>query len=355
MSQTKEIATIQDGKEILDILESSPAKGRMELLYTRRPNACLSYKKESEEVEIFKVVENEKIIGTMAKIARKVYISEKESKASYLCGLKKNIHYKGNINWGKVWLKNLIDEETECYFCSILSDNNNAQNMFEKSRKKTLNMQLAANYRTYIIAPYFKFKVKDNAYVFKQAEEEDEQDIIAFLNREGKKKDFFPVIQKIEQFADLKITDFYILKDKDKIIAAGALWKQMGYKQYIVKKYRGIIKYVKLLNPILKMLGYIKLPKENELLNFPMLSFFISTNDDEEYYKIFLNHIVQVIKKQYSMFIIGTTQCNFASNIYRNIKTIHFDSKIYLVELIYGRGKTREVNKQSIWLECGLL
>ena len=355
MSQNVKNATIEDGKKILEMLESSPAKGKIELLYTRRPNAYLSYKKESEDVKILKVVENEEIIGTMAKVGRNVYINGEKNKISYLCGLKKDTNYKGNVNWGKVWLKNLTEKETECYICSVLNDNINAQNMAEKKRRKTLNMQLIGNYTTYIIAPYFKFKVKDNNYTFKQATEKEEQEIIDFLNCEGKNKDFFPVIKKIDQFTDLKVTDFYILRDEGKIIATAALWKQIKYRQYIVKKYKGIMRYAKLLNPILKMLGYIKFPKENKVLDFPMLSFFISKNDNEEYYKIFLNNIVQVIKKQYTMFIIGTTQCNFANNIYQGLKNIHFGSKIYSIDFIYGKGKKKKINKENIWFECGLL
>ena len=49
MSYITYLAREEDGEEILEILESSPAKGSIELLYTRRPNAYVSYKKESKE------------------------------------------------------------------------------------------------------------------------------------------------------------------------------------------------------------------------------------------------------------------------------------------------------------------
>lgn len=355
MSHTTYLAEPKDGERILEILECSPAKGSIELLYTRRPNAYLSYKKESNESDIYVVKENEEIIGTAAEIVRKVYIGGNTKKLGYLCGLKKDINYQGNVNWGKVFIKNLVKKDIDCYFCSIISDNKNTQKMFEKKRRKTMNMEYLQGYTTYMLAPYFRFKLKDKGYIFKQAEKADEQGIINFLNSEGRKKEFFPVFESLDQFTNLEVKDFYILKNKDEIIAVGALWNQVEYRQYIVKKYKSIMKLARFVNPILRLLGYIELPKENENINFPMLSFFISKDDNEEYYKAFLNNINQEIKKEYGMFVIGVAESNFANNIYKKLRNIHFDTKIYSIDFILGNGQKQEINKEKIWLECGLL
>ena len=109
------------------------------------------------------------------------------------------------------------------------------------------------------------------------------------------------------------------------------------------------------LNPILRMLGYIQLPKENENISFPMLSFFISRNDDEEYYKVFLNNITQVMKKG-GMFVIGISGANRGvRNIYNQLRNIHFDTRIYSIDFVAGKGKKTCINGDNIWLECGLL
>ena len=42
MSESTYLASPEDGKEILRILESSGAKGSIELIYTRRPDAYAS-------------------------------------------------------------------------------------------------------------------------------------------------------------------------------------------------------------------------------------------------------------------------------------------------------------------------
>ncbi|MBQ9624547.1 MAG: hypothetical protein IJR47_00415 [Clostridia bacterium] len=355
MSQKVELATAQDGERLLELMEATSAKGKIELIYTRRPNAYLSYQREGGAVKVLKVVENEQIIGSVAKITREMYIDGERERVCYLCGLKKDESYAGNINWGKAFLRSVLDEECHRYICSVLSDNDKAKNMAKKVRRHTVNFELLTEYTTYIIAPYFQLEVKENHCAFRQANKNDEKILLEFLNSEGSKKNMFPVFKSINQFADLCIKDFYILEDKGKIAAVGALWNQTQYKQYVVKKYNGAMRFARALNPLLKRMGYITLPRENEGFDFPMLSFFISRNEDENYYKVFLNNIVEVIKKQYGMFVVGTAKEYFANDIYKKLKSINFKSQIYAVHLVDLQEKRQNIKTQNIWLECGLL
>ena len=348
-------ATTEDGERILEILESTPAKGSIELLYTRRPNAFLSYQMESDEAYVYVVKEEDKTLGTVAEIVRRVYIGGEIKKLGYVCGLKTAPEYEGNVNWVKTFIQNLVKEDIDCYFCSIINENETARKLFEKKRKRTMNMNFLTGYTTYMLTPYFRFKVKSKGYEFSQICKEDEKEVLEFLNKEGRKKDFFPVIDNLSQFTDLESNDFYVLKKDNRIVAVGALWKQTGYRQYIVKKYRGLLKFGRCINPVLKLLGYISLPKENEVLKFPMLSFFISEENKEEYYKMFLNYIHPIIKKNYGMYVIGTNGDGTLNQILKKVRNIHFDTRIYEIEFIIGNGKKADVDKTDIFLECGLL
>ena len=99
MSQQTILAELDEGKRILEILETSPAKGAIELLYTRRPNAYESYHKESNDVRVHVIKDEEAIIATSAEIIRDVYINGEVKKTSYLCGLKKDPYYDGVVNF----------------------------------------------------------------------------------------------------------------------------------------------------------------------------------------------------------------------------------------------------------------
>ncbi len=94
----------KDGERILEILECSPAKGSIELLYTRRPDAYISYQKECEEAFVYVAKEDEKVVATVAELTRRVYIGGENKKAAYICGLKKDINRPGAVSFGKAFL-----------------------------------------------------------------------------------------------------------------------------------------------------------------------------------------------------------------------------------------------------------
>ncbi len=355
MSHLMRPARPEEGIRILEILESSPAKGSIELLYTRRPDAYRSYQKESPEVHVFSVEDEGKIIATAAEIVHDMYIGGLPRKTGYLCGLKKDIAYLENIHWGRAFFRNIVKDHIDCYYCSVVDDNKRMNTVLERKRKRTVNNRFLQKYTTYMLAPYFHFKVDDGGCEFRRARPEDEAKLLEFFRAEGQKKEFFPVIASLNQFAHLSAEDFYFLQKDGEIVAAGALWNQSPYRQYLVKKYRGVLKFARFFNPLLKALGYIPLPKENETLSFPMLSFFLAEGDSEIYYKSFLNHIIPEIRKNYTMFVIGTAESYFANNIYKKLRNIHFDTRIYSVDFAFVKGKTLPINPRALWLECGLL
>ncbi len=355
MSQIIGPADPRDGKRILEILESSPAKGSMELLYTRRPDAYASYQKESPEVHVLTVRENETILATVAEIVRDDYIGGERRRVGYLCGMKKDAAYPNDIMWGRGLTENLVQADVNCYFCSVVSDNSAMQRTFSKKRKKTANMDDLGGYTTYLLSPRLRFKCQAAGCTFSRADRSCEREILQFLQSEGKRKDLFPVIESLDAFSDLQIEDFYVLREQEKIVAVGALWDQAGYRQYVVKRYRGMMRCARRLNPILRWLRYIELPRENENVRFPMLAFFLSRDDNVAYYTTFLHHITRVIRESYGMFVIGVPRSNFAHRIYARTRNIHFDTQIYAVEFVAQREKTPAIDKENLWLECGLL
>ena len=354
MSESKYLASASDGKEILRILESSAAKGSIELIYTRRPDAYESYRKESGEARVFVSRNGDRIIGTCAEIVREVYIGGEICKAAYVCGLKKDAEYDGGVGLGARFLRDLRRDDIDFYFCSVVADNAHAQRMFEKSRR-LIEMKPMTGYKTYILSPKVRIKAPKHALIFRQATDRDKTRLLDFLNSEGKKKDLFPVIKTLDAFYNLSIEDFYLLLDGDRIVATAALWKQTEYKQYIVKQYRGLMRLARMANPILSACRYIKLPKENEPLDFPMLSFFLSQNDNEKYYRVMLSEIKKEIARTYGMFVIGLPRGHFAVPMFDKLPSISFETKLYEIHFPWSGQTYNPPNSQKAFFECGLL
>ena len=354
MSESVYKASPSDGKEILRILESSAAKGSIELLYTRRPDAYGSYMKESGEARVFVSKDGERIVGTCAEIIREVYIGGEIRKAAYICGLKKDADFEGGVGFGVRLLRDFCRDDIDFYYCSVVADNTEARGMFEKSRR-IISMTPMTAYKTYILNPKVRVKAPKHGFTFRRATENDREGLIGFLNTEGRKRDMFPVVRSLDAFSDLRIEDFCLLLDGGRILAAAAVWNQTSYKQYVVKKYRGLMRAARAANPLLSALGYIRLPREDQPLDFPMLSFFISENDSEEYYRILLCEIKKEIGKTYGMFVMGLPRSHFASPLLDRLPSISFETELYGISFPWSGQTDSAPHSQRVFLECGLL
>ena len=354
MSESKYQASSSDGKEILRILESSAAKGSIELIYTRRPDAYESYMKDTKDARIFISRDCDRAIGTCAELIREVYIGGEICRAAYLCGLKKDAEYEGGVGFGARFIKDLQQNDVDFYYCSVVAENTEARRMFEKSRR-LLSMSSITGYKTYIINPKVKIKAPKHAFTFRRATESDTSRLLDFLNTEGKRKDMFPAVKSLDDFYNLHISDFYLLLDGENIIATAALWNQTEYKQYIVKRYGGVMKLARIFNPMLSALRYIKLPKENEPLEFPMLAFFLCKDDNTEVCRIFLDEIKREIAKSYGMFVIGLPDSHFARPIMDKLPSISFKTEIYGINFPWSEQEYKIPDPQKSFFECGLL
>ena len=346
-------ATKNDGKKMLEVIESSPSKGVLQLLYTRRPNVYESYKKEDRN-SILKVVkdDNNDIIFQVAAVNQKFYIEGEEKEIYYVGGLRKNEKYKQQIHWTDMFSElNKILPKHE-FYCSILTDNKHAKDVLLKKRNGWPVFHEISNYYTNIFVPkaVLKNKWNNEKYEIQKLQKKNLKNIYNFLRTEGKKYNFFPVINDLENFADLYINNCYVLKNNNEILGFTALWNQENYKQFVVKKYGFPINILSKFNFITRKIGYIDFPKIDESFSFNYLSFFIVKNNNLDLYKILLYKICKELNGKIDSLVIGTTNDIFQNSIYNNIKKISFCSTIYY--LYYGK---KRIIKNEPYIECALL
>lgn len=353
-SRSRYDATPADGGEILRILESSAAKGSIELIYTRRPDAWLSYQREPGEARVFVSREEGCVVGTAAELIRSVYIGGEECRAAYLCGLKKDAEFAGSAGFGPDFIRDLQRDDIDFYYCSVVAENRKVRDMFEKPRR-IISMTSITTYKTYILNPKVRIKAPKHSFTFRKATEKDAERLLDFLADEGRKKDMFPVIHRFDEYDGLRPKDFCLLLDGDSIVAAAALWDQTAYKQYVVKRYGKFMKSARIVNPLLAALRYVRLPRENVPLRFPILSFLLCKNDSTDICRIFLKEIKREVAKEYGMFVIGLPKEHFAARILDTIPNIHFSTELYEIRFPWSRQAYPTLCPSKAYFECGLL
>lgn len=342
----------QDGAEMLELIENMPSKGKLELIYTRRPNPYISYIGESNQTEVYVVRdENNKIAFQASAVVHDYYLENKIIPIAYVGGLRKNPEFRGKLNWKDMFYK--LDQEVHNYhdyYCSILNANTHAKQSLTKKRKNWPNFDEICDYKTNIFkaSEIAKKKWDSKEYTLEKINDKNIKDVYKFIKKEGSKYNFFPNINDISKFKDLNINNCYImLKDKE-IVAFAALWNQTNYKQYIVKKYHFPLNILKGLSFITSRIGYIDFPNENETFPFYHLSFLLVKDNDISLYKTF---ICKICKKEINKsLVIGIKDKIIQKEIYDKIKKISFTSTIYYIYF----GKKRNLTKEP-YVECALL
>ena len=179
--------------------------------------------------------------------------------------------------------------------------------------------------------------------------------VLDFLKTEGRKKDLFPVIESLDDFYNLYIEDFYILEDDHEIKACGAVWNVSSYKQLMIKKFKGIMKLARLFNPVLSLLAFPTFKKENEPYDYPVLSFFLSKDDDEDCYRILFHRIKNEIRKNYTLFAVGVTSDHPVASVLEKLPKITGNSTICEVRFSDQEEESISFDTDHIATEFALL
>lgn len=360
---TFDVAGPEDGQSVLQILETAAFKGQISLLYTRRPDAYQSFLKEGKEVELL-VCRDQKdhaIAGFGAYAIRHLYVNGRPERVAYIFGLRANGAYLKSypiLHKAYGYLYERL-KERKISFCltTILEENAHASDVLLRTRTFMPSYEFLRNYEVYALKTGMKAK-NQNGLVFRMAEEKDIGSLVEFLNNEGKKHQFFPVMSEDDLrqgFHGLTLNDFYIVLQGQHILAAGAVWDQRSYKQYVVYEYKKSMKVLQRISEALPVLKLPFLPKEGEMLNFFTLSFWAVKDNQRDVFNYFIENLSKTFTP-YSFFLVGLCEDHpFKRSILRKPHIV-YKSKIYLVDWIKDQAMSFKLDPSlTPYLECGSL
>ena len=349
----------EDAAGILKIMEADITPGRLQLLYTRRDDPYESFLAESPETKIGVIRDDGRIVATVAAIPRRMYINGEPRRVCYVSNMKRLKDCEGYLDWHKVFTEMCRAVDCDFYFCSLLDDNEEVKRMLHKKRRFMPYSKVMCVYKTYIISPKLRLPVA--AETIRDAElvggcREDERDIVRFLNDIGRTRDLFPVFEKLSELGDLEAEDFCLLKRDGRILAAGALWDRSRIKQYVVKGCHGIYALLRFFNPVLPYLGYIRIPKDDEVAPVAFISFLLAEHDNMEYLRALLSYMLREARSRYSMLVAGTDSTNAKKPLLEGLRSVSFETRLNEIIMTNMDGKTPpECNAGSMEAECALL
>jgi len=324
-------ATSADTPAILELLELTAAKGSIELIYTRRPDAYASFRRESPETRVLVWTDNGNVAAVAALLTRDFYIEGAIRTGTYLTGLKKRPEVHERLDLAEPW-RQILDSGVNLAFFSVLTSNAGVVRAF---RPRTLTSP--ETWKMHPLGGLTTFFIKaggraNNTGNFRQCQEADELALAEFYGRLAQKCEFFPTGIPWRFDDGLPLSEFHVVTDTDgRIVAAGALWDQTDYRQYIVAKYGPGWRLARLLNPVFSLMGYPQLPPSGTVISFPMACFLLSEPGYEDTLASGLT--IAARQRGYDQLVAGLAHTSPFHTWFAKRRHISFESQLYQVLL----------------------
>ena len=207
-----------------------------------------------------------------------------------------------------------------------------------------------------------KLKKHNIGIEIKRGNSDNLSEIVKFLNKEGKKKQFYPAFTE-EDFQsnytrDFDINDFYVAYKNKNVVGVVSKWDQSKYKQSIVMGYNGAMKIFRpIINAALKLMGYNVLPDPNNELKMFYLSFACVKDNDVSILNALIDNVHFDNKDSgYNYMIIAFHEDDPLLKVMKNYSSVKYTSILFLVEMDPGKDFTSTLDKDLVpYVEIGTL
>ncbi|HEV7767457.1 MAG TPA: hypothetical protein VGQ76_20820 [Thermoanaerobaculia bacterium] len=279
------IATPADDAGIRRLLASNPMPGKIRIRYEREPDyfaGCATM----GATQVLVARAEEKVIGVACRAVRPMYINGERADVGYLGQLRVDPSFRGRwlVLRGFRKLHELHRESPpRGYVTTIIEGNEEAEGVLVRlargpmPRYRKLDRLITLALPTSPVGSGPLSVVSVGSGLLSR--------IVAFLNREGRRKNFFPVYDE-QSFSDgttrgFDPRDFVVIERDGKIAGVAGLWDQGAFKQSVVHGYDPRTRAARpLYNTAARLLRRAPLPKPGTALSFGYGSFFCVVDDD---------------------------------------------------------------------------
>jgi len=334
-----ETARPEDAGEILEILEEIDFKGKISLTFTRRPDPIASFRKEGKRVDILvsRDTREGRITAVAAASINRMFYDGEAADIGYLFGLRVRQEYRRRYLLLPAGFDTLFrlhqGLDIPVYITTILEENVLARRLLEKRRASMPVYEYHGDYETYALATGGRAR-RTPGFRFRTAERADVPALAAFLREQGRRFQFFPVLeaQELESpDAPVRFHDFTLMLDPDgRILAAGAVWDQRAYKQYILNRYEGVFRLLYPVSFLFPLMRYPRLARPGSILNYFTLAFWAVRDDCPDWFERFLCHLARETRA-YDYFVLGVHRRHPLREPLRGKPHLPYKARMYLV------------------------
>ena len=256
-----EVADQSSEAELRNLLRELPVPGNIELTYRREPNyfdGCASH---GPDCQVVIARLEQKIVAVALRAGRDLYVDGRPERVGYLGQLRVLPSYRRLsvlVNGFKFFRELHQQTPFGLYLTTIVEGNQRALDLLlHKPRPSFPSYRNFGGLQTLAL---FSGRCKARPGGVEGVGEPSE--LLDFLQREGRRRQFFPVLkaEELDGRQAPRLEDFFVFRESGEICGALAIWDQAAYKQTVVESYsRGLRWSRTLLNGFL---GGATLPPE---------------------------------------------------------------------------------------------
>ena len=257
-------------------------------------------------------------VGMCSSVEMPVHINGKSMMAGYLGELRVMPAFRNRLRIvqnGFKSVQKLNDplHQLNYWFTSIAKENQAARRLLEANLKGMPNYQPQGEMVTYALSTRL---AKDNACL-QPAEVKDIPEIVKFYNHYASQYQYSPVLneewlQSLDGSNGLHISDFYLLKQDDRIQACFALWDQRSFKQTVVRGYRFPLNILRgPYNISARLTKHVSLPAVDKQIDYIFIAFLaIAESANDEFDAVLRGALSLIQKRHASLGMLGLSSMN---------------------------------------------
>jgi hypothetical protein len=340
------LATADDDPGIRRLLATNAIPGRIRIRYEREPDyfaGCATM----GETQVLVARAGERVVGVACRAVRPMYINGERADVGYLGQLRVDREFRGRwlVLRGFRMLHELHRQSPpRGYVTTIIEGNDEAEGVLVRrargampryrkiDRLITLALPVGPAFvgpapsRSLSRLPAGTLSREPAGWKPAQRPAGSRPHVETFLEREGPRRNFFPVY-------DGTPADFTCVMRDGEIAAVAALWDQSAFKQTIVDGYDGLTRAARpLYNAAALLLRRPMLPRPGTMLRFAYASFFCVANDDPDAARELIVRLLTAAREQgLDHLLLGFTESDPLLRVAQAFRHVAYPAEVYTV------------------------
>lgn len=344
------LASGADAPGIQKVFDDGDFTGGISVKFSRAPDPYQSFQNDGEHivVPIATDVESGEVLGVGGCIVRAEYVNGIQQNTGYLTGMKILRSHQGRLHCIKDAYRLIAAQTAQYrpfYYTTILKDNVAAIKLLEKHYQGMPLYTYLGEYTVFCLGSGRKPNL--NGYTFVRGHTDA---LAGFYDEQLPNYNLAPASEKLYQLSE---DDFYCLKSPaGDIVAAGAIWNQQSYKQYVISGYNGIYKALSYLPTA--AFGYPRMPKAGTAAHYASLAALLVADNDPTIARLFLKCVLYEANS-YDFVMLGLFENHPLGSVAQQFKHIKYSSRLYEVDFAPEGTGSPALDQRPIMLEVGLL